>query len=76
MYSRMRLVILGLKLIAFFKGHIREQEIRELCTLIYYPKESLERIRVREGEAMDSWYMVALNQLIKSLSACNREIYS
>ena len=54
-----------LKVNSLFKGHIREQEIRELCTLIYYPKESLERIREREGEAMDSWYMVALNQLIK-----------
>lgn len=48
-----------------FSGRIREQEIRELCTLIYYPKESLDRIRQREGEAMDNWYLVALNQLIK-----------
>ncbi len=54
-----------IKVNSLFKGHIREQEIRELCTLIYYPKESIERIREREGEAMDSWYMVALNQLIK-----------
>ncbi len=48
-----------------FSGRIREQEIRELCTLIYYPKESLERIREREGEEMNNWYLVALNQLIK-----------
>ncbi|MDY3089965.1 MAG: fructose-1,6-bisphosphatase [Porphyromonas sp.] len=48
-----------------FSGRIREQEIRELCTLIYYPKESLERIREREGDEMDNWYMVALYQLIK-----------
>lgn len=48
-----------------FSGRVREQEIRELCTLIYYPKESLKRIREREGEAMNNWYLVALNQLIK-----------
>lgn len=28
-----------------FSGQLREQERRALCTLIYYPKESLERIR-------------------------------
>lgn len=54
-----------IKVNSLFSGHIREQEIRELCTLIYYPKESLDRIREREGDAMDSWYLVALNQLIK-----------
>lgn len=48
-----------------FGGRIREQEIRELCTLIYYPRASLKRIREREGEAMNNWYEVALHQLIK-----------
>lgn len=48
-----------------FGGQIRDQERKELCTLIYYPKSSLERIRSREKESMDDWYLVALNQLIK-----------
>ena len=30
------------KVEALFLGQIREQELRRLCTLIYYPKESLE----------------------------------
>lgn len=54
-----------IKVNELFSGRIREQEIRELCTLIYYPKESLTRIREREGEGMNNWYLVALNQLIK-----------
>lgn len=47
-----------------FGGHVREQERKELCTLIYYPKGSLELIRKRE-QSMEDWYLVALNQLIK-----------
>lgn len=54
-----------IKVNELFSGRVREQEIRELCTLIYYPKESLARIREREGEGMNNWYLVALNQLIK-----------
>lgn len=54
-----------IKVNELFSGRIREQEIRELCTLIYYPKESLDRIREREGEKMSDWYLIALNQLIK-----------
>lgn len=52
------------KVSELFGGQIREQEIRELCTLIYYPQESLERIRQRESSVAD-WYVVAINQLIK-----------
>ncbi|KGN83521.1 MULTISPECIES: fructose-bisphosphatase class III [unclassified Porphyromonas] len=47
-----------------FGGQIRENERRALCTLIYYPKESLERIHQSEP-AMSEWYEVALNRLIK-----------
>lgn len=52
------------KVSELFGGQIREQEIRELCTLIYYPQESLERIRQREI-CLEDWYVVAINQLIK-----------
>lgn len=47
-----------------FGGQIREQERRALCTLIYYPRESLERIHQTEP-ALNEWYEVALNQLVK-----------
>ncbi len=47
-----------------FGGHVREQELRELCTLIYYPRESLDRIKLRE-RSMEDWYLVVLNKLIR-----------
>lgn len=47
-----------------FEGQIREQERRELCTLIYYPKESIELVKQRES-SLDDWYMVTLNQMVK-----------
>lgn len=47
-----------------FGGHIREQELKELCTLIYYPEESLSQVKRRES-IMKDWYLVTLNQLIK-----------
>ncbi len=53
-----------IKVNELFGGRVREQELRELCTLIYYPKESLELVRQREI-SMEDWYLVVLNQLIK-----------
>lgn len=47
-----------------FGNQVREQERKELCTLIYYPEESLELIKRRE-QSMADWYMITLNQLIK-----------
>lgn len=52
------------KVYEIFGGHIREQELRELCTLIYYPEESLELVKQKEN-SMKDWYIVTLNQLIK-----------
>ena len=54
------------KVETLFLGQIREQELRQLCTLIYYPKESLERLSQQELISRD-WYKVILNQLIKVL---------
>ena len=54
------------KVETLFLGQIREQELRQLCTLIYYPKESLERLSQQELISRD-WYKVTLNQLIKVL---------
>lgn len=52
------------KVYEIFGGHIREQELKELCTLIYYPEESLELVKQKEP-SMKDWYIVTLNQLTK-----------
>lgn len=46
-----------------FGGKVREEEIRELCTMIYYPKESLEKLR-QSGRSLTDHYLVLLNQLL------------
>lgn len=47
-----------------FGTSLREAEKRDLCTLIYYPKEKL-RIIKKEETNINEWYMITLNQLIK-----------
>lgn len=47
-----------------FGTSLRETEKRDLCTLIYYPKEKLRRIKKEEAN-INEWYMVTLNQLVK-----------
>lgn len=50
-------------------GHtLRENEKRELCTLIYYPKEKLALIKEREGKDIDDWYKMVLVQIMKVCS--------
>ena len=36
-----------------FGNDLRESEIRELCTLIYYPKEKLELVKASEPDLED-----------------------
>ncbi len=43
---------------------MRETEIRQLCSLIYYPEEKMQIIRSTE-EDMDDFYNITLHQLIK-----------
>ncbi|KAA6349731.1 Fructose-1 6-bisphosphatase class 3 [termite gut metagenome] len=46
-------------------GHtLRENEKKEICTLIYYPKEKLRLVKETEKD-LDDWYLITLNQLIK-----------
>ncbi len=52
------------KVYDLFGGQIRESELKELCTLIYYPRATMEFISKRET-SMNEWYKVVLNQLIK-----------
>ena len=46
-----------------FGNTLREKEIRDLCTLIYYPKEKLELVRQNDTNLAD-YYQTTLNQLI------------
>jgi len=46
-----------------FGNTLREKEIRDLCTLIYYPKQKLELVRQTETDLSD-YYQTTLNQLI------------
>lgn len=47
-----------------FGTTLRESEKKELCTLIYYPAEKLERVKAVEKD-IDDWYMITLTQLVR-----------
>ena len=46
-----------------FGNTLREKEIRDLCTLIYYPKQKLELVKQNDTDISD-YYQTILNQLI------------
>ena len=46
-----------------FKDTLSQDERKELCTLIYYPKEKLSLIK-RENKNSEGWYRTTLNELI------------
>ena len=46
-----------------FGERLTEQQKADLCTLIYYPHEKIERVR-RAREDSPSWYKTMLNELI------------
>ena len=47
-----------------FGNTLREVDKKNLCTLIYYPKEKLRLVKETE-ENIDEWYNITLNQLVK-----------
>lgn len=47
-----------------FGTTLRENEKKELCTLIYYPQEKLEIIKSNE-DYLNDWYMITLHQLVR-----------
>ena len=51
-----------------FGTQLRDSEIRQLCSLIYYPERKLQIIRASENELSD-FYRVTLYQLIKVCQA-------
>ncbi len=52
------------KVTEIFGNQIRETELRDLCTLIYYPEQKLERIKESESDLND-WYHIIIHQLVK-----------
>lgn len=52
------------KVTEIFGNQIRETELRDLCTLIYYPEQKLERIKESENDLND-WYHITIHQLVK-----------
>lgn len=49
-----------------FGNTLREQEKKELCTLIYYPEQKLEIVKATE-EDINDWYHITLHQLVAVL---------
>lgn len=54
------------KVYELFQTSMREEDLRELCTLIYYPGRKLELVKSRESNLMD-FYQVTLHRLVKVL---------
>jgi fructose-1,6-bisphosphatase-3 len=54
------------KVIELFATSMREDDIRELCSLIYYPGRKLQYIKQSENE-LDDFYHITLHQLVKVL---------
>ena len=47
-----------------FAHSLRDQEMKDLCTLIYYPEEKLQLVKKRERD-IDDWYQITLNRLVR-----------
>ena len=47
-----------------FGSTLRENAKKDLCTLIYYPEEKLERVKKVETD-LDDWYRTTLHQIIE-----------
>lgn len=50
-----------------FGQTMRKNEKRDLCTLIYYPKEKLHLVKEQETD-LDGWYMVTISRLVRVLN--------
>lgn len=54
------------KVTEIFGSTLRDSDIRQLCTLIYYPEQKLEHVMQCEDD-MSDFYFTTLHQLIKVL---------
>ena len=46
-----------------FGNTLRDSEKKDLCTLIYYPEEKLELVKLEEKDLKD-WYHITLHRLV------------
>ena len=51
-----------------YANTMREEDIRQLCSLIYYPESKLELIKATEKD-LDDFYRITLNQLVMVLQS-------
>ena len=51
------------KVTELFGNTLREQDMRDLCALIYYPEQKLEYIK-QQDKNIDDYYQTTLNQLV------------
>ncbi len=56
-----------------FGATLTETEIRELCTLIYYPEDKIRAVRstLRTRARMQEWYRVMLMRIIQVMAVCS-----
>ena len=56
-----------------FGATLPEQEIRDLCTLIYYPEDKIRLVRnsLRSRAKMQEWYRVMLMRIIQVMAICS-----
>ena len=56
-----------------FGATLTESEIRELCTLIYYPEDKIRAVRtsLRSRAKMQEWYRVMLMRIIQVMAICS-----
>ncbi|MCM1450697.1 MAG: fructose-1,6-bisphosphatase [Clostridium sp.] len=54
------------KVVEIFGNTMRDSDLRELCSLIYYPEQKLEYVQQSEPNMAD-FYLITLHQLIKVL---------
>ena len=56
-----------------FGATLPEQEIRDLCTLIYYPEDKIRLVRnsLRSRAKMQEWYRVMLMRIIQVMALCS-----
>lgn len=55
------------KVAELYADTLTEAQLRELCTLIYYPEQKLEIIKDEEGRDLDAFYRDTLQRLIPVL---------
>ena len=56
-----------------FGATLSETEIRELCTLIYYPEDKIRMVHstLRTRAKMQEWYRVMLMRIIQVMAVCS-----